>query len=396
MPEREHDIVLFGATGFTGGLTADYLAAHAPADLRWAIAGRSTERLRAVRDRLGVSELPLLTADATDQASLREIAESARVVISTVGPYIHYGQELVAACAAAGTDYADLSGEPEFVDLMWVLHHEEAQRTGARLVHACGFDSIPHDLGTLFCVEQLPEGLPLTVEEYVRSSGTFSGGTYHSLIHGLSRARGGLKVGAQRRRAEPRPSDRNVRRITGRPRHDDIARGWIVPAPTIDPDIVLRSARALPRYGPDFGYGFYIVTRRAATIGAMAAGIGTLAALAQVPPVRDLLLKVKDPGDGPDEARRARSWFTARFAGRVGGETEPRVVCEVRGGDPGYGETAKFLGESALCLAGDDLPQLAGQLTPAVAMGDALIRRLQAAGISFEVVSGANTDPARP
>ena len=150
--DRAHDVVLLGATGFTGGLTAEYLVANSPPDSRLALAGRNRAKLEALRSRLAQAdparaELPLLHADSSDEGSLRELAESARVVVSTVGPYIRYGEPLVAACAAAGTDYADLTGEPEFVDLMYVRHHARAAETGARLVHACGFDSIPHDLG---------------------------------------------------------------------------------------------------------------------------------------------------------------------------------------------------------------------------------------------------------
>ena len=150
--EREHDLVLFGATGFTGGLTAEYLAANAPANLRWALAGRNRAKLEAVAARLAAStsEAPppaLLVADAADSAALAKIAAATRVVVTTVGPYALYGAPLVAACAAAGTDYIDLTGEPEFVDRMYLEHHAEAERTGARLVHCCGFDSVPHDLG---------------------------------------------------------------------------------------------------------------------------------------------------------------------------------------------------------------------------------------------------------
>jgi short subunit dehydrogenase-like uncharacterized protein len=185
--DRPYDIVLFGATGFTGGLTAQYLAGHLPAGARWALAGRSLAKLEAVRDRLaeidpGCADLPLLTADSTDPASLRAVAEQARVVITTVGPYLEHGEPLVAACAAAGTDYLDLTGEPEFVDRMYLAHHATAARTGARIVHACGFDSIPHDLGALFTVAQLPSGVPLTVRGVVRSNAAFSGGTFHSAL----------------------------------------------------------------------------------------------------------------------------------------------------------------------------------------------------------------------
>src|SRR4051812_5718364 len=175
---REHDIVLFGATGFTGGLTAEYLAEHAPEGTRWALAGRNQAKLEALRDRLGV-DVPLLRADIGDEDSLRAVAESARVVVTTVGPYLNYGEPLVAACAKAGTDCADITGEPEFVDRMYMRHHDEAVRTGARLVHACGFDSIPHDLGAQFTVEQLPEGAALKVRGYVRAQGRVSRGPFH-------------------------------------------------------------------------------------------------------------------------------------------------------------------------------------------------------------------------
>src|SRR5579862_730630 len=166
MPDREHDIVLFGATGFTGALTAEYLAAHADPGTRWALAGRNRSKLEGVRSRLGPEqgELSLLEADVNDPESLRRLAESTKVVITTVGPYIRYGEGLVAACAAAGTDYVDLTGELEFVDLMWLRYHEQAQSTGARLVHSCGFDSIPYDLGALFTVKHLPEGVPISLE----------------------------------------------------------------------------------------------------------------------------------------------------------------------------------------------------------------------------------------
>ncbi|TBL23874.1 saccharopine dehydrogenase, partial [Verrucosispora sp. SN26_14.1] len=206
--ERTYDVVLFGATGFTGELTAQYLARHAPAGLRWAIAGRNPDKLAAVRDRLvaitpALADLPLLTADVTDPASLREVAAQARVVASTVGPYVHHGEPLVAACAAAGTDYLDITGEPEFVDQTYLRHHAEATRTGARLVHACGFDSIPHDLGVWFTVKQLPADVPITVDGYVRAGGRFSAGTYHSALTAFSRRAETSRAARERRAAEP-------------------------------------------------------------------------------------------------------------------------------------------------------------------------------------------------
>jgi short subunit dehydrogenase-like uncharacterized protein len=390
---RTYDIVLFGATGFTGGLTADYLARHAPAGTRWALAGRDRARLAAVRGRLAahdpaLAELDLLTADATDPASLRRAAESTRVMVSTVGPYLHYGDGLVAACAAAGTDYVDLTGEPEFVDRSYLRHHATAQASGARLVHCCGFDSIPYDLGVLYTVQQLPEGVPLRVEGFVRASGSFSAGTYHSAVNAFSRLRAGASLARQRHAAERAATPATGRRVRGlaaRPHYDRRVNSWALPAPTIDPQIVLRSARALDRYGPDFGYGHYLAPRRLPTALGIAGGAAGLLALTQLPPTRDWLLRRMTPGEGPSEERRAKSWFKVLFLGEGGGR---QVITEVSGGDPGYGETAKMLAESALCLAFDNLPPAAGQLTTATAMGTALTTRLTTAGVTFRVRDG--------
>jgi short subunit dehydrogenase-like uncharacterized protein len=384
--DRDHDIVLFGATGFTGGLTAEYLA-RSLGGRRWALAGRNRSKLETIRHRLAeidpaASALPLLLADVKDPASIQAVAQSAKVAISTVGPYIRYGEPLVAACAAAGTDYVDLTGEPEFVDRMWLRYHEPAQRSGARLVHSCGFDSIPYDLGALFSVQQLPEGVPIKLEGFVRVGGTVSGGTYQSAIEIMSRLRQGASVARERREREARPLGRAVRGVSGAPHHVEAAGGWVFPLPTIDPLTVLRSARALERYGPDFTYSHYLVAKRLPVLAGMVGGAGAVIALAQLPPTKALLLKLKASGSGPSLAQREKAWFSVRFIAEGGGR---RVLTQVSGGDPGYGETSKMLAESALCLAHDELPERSGQLTPAVAMGQPLIDRLQRAGIQFTV-----------
>jgi short subunit dehydrogenase-like uncharacterized protein len=387
--EREYDLVLFGATGFTGGLTADYLAANAPEGMRWALVGRNRAKLERVAKRLAEAspEAPvpaLIEADAADAEKLAGVAGSTRVVITTVGPYALYGGPLVAACAAAGTDYVDLTGEPEFVDRTWLDHQETAERSGARIVHCCGFDSVPHDLGAYFTVKQLPEGVPLKVEGFVRSNARFSGGTYHSAVNAFARGRQTMAAARERRKAEPRPAGREIHSASARVRHNDELGGWTVPLPTIDPTIIRRSAAMVDRYGPDFTYGHNLVARHLATVAGMTAGVGAVAVLAPIPPARKLLLKAKAPGEGPDEQTRAGSWFKVRFVGEGGGK---RVVTEVSGGDPGYTETAKMLAECGLCLAFDDLPERSGQLTTVAAMGDMLLTRLQNAGISFRVLS---------
>jgi short subunit dehydrogenase-like uncharacterized protein len=386
---RLYDVALLGATGFTGALTAVELGARAPSDLRWALAGRSREKLEAVRDRVVAAnpEAPtpaLVLADVGDPASLRALAESTRVLTSTVGPYVVHGDPVVAACAAAGTDYLDLTGEPEFVDRSYVDHHAAAVASGARLVHACGFDSIPHDLGVQFAVEQLPEGVPLEVRGYLRAGGRFSGGTFASALTGFSRPRENMAAAKARKAAEPpRDPARRVRPdAPGRPHR---ARGyWAVPLPTIDPQVVARSARALPRYGPDFSYGHYAAVKRLPMAVGGVAGILGVVAAAQVGPLRRALLSKVPQGDGPTDAQMAAGWFELTVVGAGGGE---HVVCTVSGGDPGYRETSRMLADATLCLALDDLPETAGQVTTAQAMGPALRTRLQASGIRFAVTA---------
>ncbi len=370
-----YDVVLLGASGFTGALTADYLAKNAPADLDWAVAGRNQAKLEGFGK-------DVLYADVTDPKSLRDLAESARIVITTVGPYIQYGEQVVAACADAGTDYLDLTGESEFVDRMYVGYHERAVQTGARIIHACGFDSIPYDLGVQFTVEQLPENVPIQVDGLLRAGGRPSGGTFHTAITAFSRPKQHLEAHRSRGRAEPRPAGRSAKAVPGKIHR---AQGfWAVPLPTVDPQIVGYSARLLDRYGPDFRYSHYAAVRRLPVVAGGIGGLALLMAAAQIPPARNALLKRLSPGDGPSADRRAKSWFNVRFIGRGGGK---QVITEVAGGDPGYEETAKMLGESALCLALDDLPATAGQTTTAAAMGPALRTRLVKAGMTFATLS---------
>jgi short subunit dehydrogenase-like uncharacterized protein len=386
--DRDHDIVLLGATGFTGELTAAYLAEHAPQGLRWALAGRNQAKLEAVRDRLAqidpeLKNLPLLQADSSDGDSLRALAASTRVVITTVGPYLEHGGPLVAACAAAGTDYVDLTGEPEFVDRMYLEHHDAALTSGARIVHACGFDSIPHDLGAWYTVSKLGSTDPITLRGVVRAGGMASGGTFASAMGAMSRARQMRQAMVARREKEGRPEGRRSRAVAGKPHRDSTLGLYLLPMPTIDPFVVARSGAALASYGPDFRYSHYagLKTLRY-TLGGVAV-VGGVVVAAQVPPLRKFLKKRLPQGSGPSPERRAKSWFTVDFVGEADGRS---VHTRVSGGDPGYDETAKMLAESALCLAFDDNPATAGQVTTAQAMGDNLLARLQAAGIRFEVV----------
>ncbi len=391
--QRDLDLVLFGATGFTGGLTADYLAEHGPSGLRWALAGRTRAKLEAVRDRLAAAhpdlgELEIVVVDAGDQAALADVVRRAKVAVTTVGPYQQLGGPLVAACAETGTDYVDLTGEPEFVDTTYVAQHKTAEASGARIVHACGFDSIPHDLGAYFTIQQLQaggaDGEPIRLRGVVRAAGTASGGTFHSAMGAFARAKQMAAAAKARRRAQGKPADgRSSRPVAGKPHRDSVLGYWLLPLPTIDPQVVARSGAALPAYGPDFRYSHYVGTKTLRYAAGGLAGVSLIGLAAQVPPARNFLLKKVPQGQGPDEAKRAKSWFTVDFVAEAGDRT---LHTRVSGGDPGYGETAKMLAESALCLAFDDNPPTAGCVTTAQAMGDNLLARLRAQGIRFEVL----------
>ena len=379
---RDLDIVLFGATGFTGALTADYLAQHGPEGLRWAVAGRSREKLEKVRAQLG-ADVELIVADSGDPESLASLAARTKVVLSTVGPYVGRGEALVEACAEAGTDYCDITGEGEFVDQMYVAHHATAVGTGARLVHGCGFDSVPHDLGAMFTVEHLPADVPIDLRGVVRAGGLPSGGTFETALTGMSRVRHIREAAQARKRVEPRPEGRSSRAVAGKPHRDEVLGYWLLPLPTMDPVIVARSGAAMPSYGPRFRYSHYAGTKTLPYAVGGAVVMSGLGLASQLKLTRDLLMKWYPAGDGPDSERRERSWFTVDFVGEAGGET---VHTRVTGGDPGYTETAMMLAESGLCLAFDDNPDVAGQVTTAQAMGANLLTRVQAGGLTFEVL----------
>ena len=371
MSSRDYDIAVFGATGFTGALTAEHLARRAPAGTRVALAGRDAMKLAAVRERMAAieprwSQLPLVEANVEDAGSLRALARSSRVLISAVGPYIFHGEPVVAACASEGTDYVDLTGEALFVDRMWLRYHEQARRSGARIVHSCGWTALPHDLGTLYTVDQLPEGEPIDVSCFMRVSSVLSGGSFISVRANLLRSGQMAWTGVRRARLERESAGRRARLTSRLPALPAHLSGWRLPYPTLDRQTAVRSARALERYGPDFRYGQFFLFEQLAPRAALAA-----------------LATHRRSGEGPDAERRATGWFTDTFVGQT---PSRRVVTEVSGADPWYTEASKMLGEAALCLAHDELPATAGQVTPAAAMGQPLIDRLVRVGIRFRVL----------
>jgi short subunit dehydrogenase-like uncharacterized protein len=403
---RRYDLVVFGATGFVGRLLAGYLAENAPPSARIALAGRSRGRCEEVREALPppAREWPVVEADSSDPASLAALAAQTRVLVTTVGPYARYGLPVVEACAAAGTHYADLTGEVLFVRQAIGRVDAVARETGARIVHACGYDSIPSDLTTLLLARQAAAdgagGLGgVRLVAFVR--GGFSGGTIDSMraqMEAIQRDRSLRRVVADPFALSP---DRNAEPDTrqpadaGPPSRTPDGR-WTAPfvmAP-FNTRIVRRS-NALQgwAYGRGLSYGEVMGVGRGPLAAVTAAGItaglvGTLVAMS-FPPTRALVDRVLPaPGSGPSEAVRRQGWF--RMVVDAGTEDGRRYRATAAGqGDPGYAATAVMLGESALALAfdGDRLPDVAGSLTPATALGDVLVERLRAAGHTYEVTS---------
>ena len=400
---RELDVVLFGASGFVGRLTATHLAEHAPPGTRVGLAGRSVQRLERVHAGLGpvAEHWPLLSADSGDEASLRSLAASARVVVTTVGPYLRHGLPLVRACAEAGTHCADLTGEVLFARRSADGSHGTARASGARIVHSCGFDSVPSDLAVLLTHQRAAaDGAgPLTdaVLEVRSARGGVSGRTVDSLRLQLDTAREDPAARAlladpyalsPDRAAEP---DLGDQRDLFRPHRRAEDGAWAAPfvmAP-YNTRVVRRSNALLGHaYGPRLRYREVVAfTGPAAPAGALAV-TGALAALAgalSLRPARPLVDRLLPaPGSGPGERTRRTGRFRVELDARTGGGRRYRTTVAAQG-DPGYAATAVMLGESALALAldGDALPDAAGVLTPATGIGTALADRLRARGFTL-------------
>jgi short subunit dehydrogenase-like uncharacterized protein len=404
MSDRNLDLVLFGATGFVGRLTAEHLAATAPPDLRVALAGRSAERLAAVRADLGpaAADWSLEVADAADPEAMAGLAARTQVVATTVGPYLRYGTLLAEACAREGTAYADLTGEILFVRRTADRLGDLAASTGARLVHACGFDSVPSDLGVLLLHEaaRADDAGELTdTVLLVRSmKGGFSGGTIDSMrvmteeLRRDAEARRILRdphaLSPDRAAEIDAPADQMA------PRRDPQLGVWTAPfvMATFNTRIVRRSNALLGHaYGRGFRYREVMGVGRGPTAPLVAAGVtaGLGAGLAgmALPPTRMLLDRVLPaPGEGPSEEARRNGRFRMELTADTTSGRRYRAVVAAQG-DPGYQATSVMLGQAALALAldGDALPDMAGVLTPATGIGRPLVERLRAQGFTLEV-----------
>lgn len=408
---REHEVVLWGATGFTGQLTAEHLSRRAAAegDLRWAIGGRNATKLEAVRaglaSEVGVdsSGLPLLVGDSDDDDFLDDLTRSTKVVCSTVGPYAKYGSKLVAACARNGTDYCDLTGEVHWMQRMIEAYEDIARSSGARLVFTCGFDCIPSDLGVFFLQREMQarHGVPCSHVQYRVEdfSGAASGGTIASMLTMMEEAERDPSVEAAMK--EPyslNPKDERLgpdrpERLT--PSYDDDFAEWVAPfmMAGINTKVVRRTNAVLGfPYGRDFRYDEAMLMGGGplglAKAAAASAGSAAMSGGMSVGWLRRAVSgRLPQPGDGPSREKQQKGFFDIRFRGVHPTDRAKTLWGRVHGDrDPGYGSTSKMLGESALCLAHDDLAVGGGFWTPASAMGDPLLVRLaDHAGVVFSL-----------
>lgn len=401
MSERRFELVLFGATGFTGRLVAEYLTRKAAGTgLRWAIAGRTREKLERVRAELvaidaAAAEIAIVVGDAHDEAAMTALARETTAVCTTVGPYLEHGAALVAACAAAGTAYCDLTGETPFIRQSIDRHHAQAQETGARIVHACGFDSVPSDLGVLVHQRETEGRLGRGAKEVTslfEVRGAFSGGTVASMMGLFDLARKDRAV--RRVLADPYALDPaglpkvRTRDLRG-PGYDRALGKFTAPfvMAAINTRVVRRSHALLGRpWGDDFVYDERMALPGSASGAAMAvavtAGLAGAIAAVQVPFLRKQIeARLPKPGEGPSDEQRAKGRYRVRLHGEVDGRRLVTTFSDQM--DPGYDGTAKLIGEAALALATDPPASEGGVLTPATALGFGYVERLRAADVEI-------------
>ena len=399
-PTKEFDIIVWGASGFTGRLVATYLFKQygVQGDLKWAMAGRNQEKLAAVRAEVADSSVPIVVADSNDEASLKAMILRTKVVCTTVGPYVTYGSNLVAACVTHGAHYCDLAGEVQWMRQMIDKHHEEALANGVKIVHTCGFDSIPSDMGVYFtqkeALAQKGQRAKRIRMRVAGMRGGLSGGTYASLSKVLEEAMQDKEIykvlvnpyGLNPKDKQEGGDHPDLQKVI----FDPTSKSWIGPfiMAGINTKVVRRSnALSGYAYGNDFRYDEATMSGKGFK-GRLKGNMSALPLILMTAKPGSILKRIANrmfpkPGEGPTKDQRENGFYSLRFYATL--EDGTTALGKVTGDkDPGYGSTSKMLGEAAVCLAKDSLPEISGVLTPSTAMGDALLDRLEKhAGLTF-------------
>ncbi len=403
---KEYDIIIWGASGFTGKLAAEYLIQNycSNKDLKWAIAGRNEDKLKRIRERLGNEDVPIVIADSNDRSSLDSLTKRTKVMCTTVGPYAKYGSNLVAASLENSTHYCDLSGEIQWIRRMIDAYHDSAKKNKTKMVHCCGFDSIPSDLGVYFLQKEAKSRFGEYAEQitlYVKAmKGTYSGGTIASLQNVFAEAQSDSSVYAILQdpyalNPKGQREGKDQLDIT-KAEYDPDVDAWVAPfvMAAINTKVVRRShALAGFPYGKDFRYEEVVLAGKGLKGRLQAHGGALTMALAQAMKPGSAIKKIGDrflpkPGEGPSKEQRDNGFFNIMILGKL--RNGKVIKAKVTGDrDPGYGSTSKMLAEAAICLAKDenDIPETFGSLTPSTAMAEVLLKRLiENAGLNFDIL----------
>ena len=376
MNNKKYDLIVYGASGFTGQLICEYLSTHKDTQgLSWAIAGRDTQKLDLLSKNLSTKSLKIdvLFADSFNKESLDDICSKTKLIITTVGPYAIYGEQLIASCIDKQTTYLDLTGEPHFVHKIKEKYAQKAYDNNVAIIHSCGFESVPPDLGVYSAINQLNEP-NADVSYFFESNGDISGGTWASFINSLSSPIPIISKGSKKR-----SKSKNKKKIFF---HKEFKR-WALFFPVIDKYIVQKTAKSFSQYGADFSFSEYMLFKSWRKLAFILIGVFVVSIISKSRLIKKWLLSLRPSGSGPSKDRRSKNWFVAKVIAKGKNSSAMTII---KGGDPGYGDTSKFISEMALCIStqSDQLLETKGILTPVECTGDLLISRLKSAGISID------------
>ena len=370
---KEYDIIVFGATGFTGKLICEYLSKHEEVkNIKWAIAGRNKYKLEQVVEEFNLENIEVLEVDSFDNKAIDSMCSKTKLVLTTVGPYNLYGEYLVKSCISHDTHYVDLTGEPEFVNKIRTKYSDLASQSKSIIINSCGLESIIPDLGVYQTVKKMKSDFK-DVTYFMKTKGEISGGTWASFVNSISN-------GKELTKLSNKPQ---VKKKVKKVYFSKECNAWAIIFPVIDKQVVYRTSKCFKEYGSEFSFNEYMLMKSFWQIIVLIKGVFLVAIISKIGFVKKWLLSLKPSGSGPSKEKRDSHWFEAIFIGK---NKDEKIRYKISGGDPGYGETSKFISEIALCilLQEKELVKNKGILTPVECTGELLIKRLEKAGIKFE------------
>ena len=368
MVDKKYDIVVHGATGFTGKLICEYLSLNNDKErIKWSISGRNEEKLSAIAKRYNID---YFVADAYDKQSLDVITSKTKLIISVVGPYAIYGKDLIQSCIDNSCHYLDLTGEPEFVSYVEKKYSELASKKNIIIINCCGFESIPPDIGVFYTLKHMKEENAV-INSYLSTKGQISGGTWASFLNSFSSNKSVIKKTS------------GIKSKTKKIFFNKYLKKWALIFPVIDKYIVIKSSKNLNGYGKKFSFNEYILFNNRIQIFTLIISLFFIGLLSKIKFFRKILMKIIPSGSGPNKLKRETHWFNIKLFAKSENKS---IITTIKGGDPGYGETAKFISEMGLCIINDydNLNLKKGVITPAMCGGDLMIKRLQKSGIIFK------------